>query len=158
MCWINKNKNNLKQYVSNRVNKVQQSKIKIFFTPGKLNPADLCSKPKPSKEYINNVFWTTDPSYLNQTDNTWIDVYTGENIHRKKLPQEEEEIIQAEINETIKANIHLAKITPKESMEGIIGVIHKHNNYYTILNITAQCFRAIFLMTKTCGMKVAKYS
>ena len=33
-------------------------------------------------------------------------------------------------------------------MEGINGVIHKHNNYYTILNITAQCFRAIYLMTK----------
>ena len=148
MCWINKNKNNLKQYVSNRVNKIQQSKIKIFFTPGKLNPADLCSKPKPSKEYINNVFWTTGPSYLNQTDNTWIEVYKGENILQQKLPQEEEEIIQTEINETIKANIHLAKITPKESMEGINGVIHKHNNYYTILNITAQCFRAIFLMTK----------
>ena len=41
--WINKNKNNLKTYVSNRVAKTQQSKIQVLFTPGNQNPADLCS-------------------------------------------------------------------------------------------------------------------
>ena len=57
--WINKNSNSLKTYVSNRVAKIQNSNIPILFTPGKLNPADLCSKPTPSKEYVNNPFWTT---------------------------------------------------------------------------------------------------
>ena len=48
MHWINKDKNNLKTYVSNRVEKIQQTNIQIVFVPGKQNPADLVSKPKPS--------------------------------------------------------------------------------------------------------------
>ena len=67
--WISKDKNNLKAYVSNRVAKIQQTKIQILFVPGKFNPADLVSKPQPSKEYINNKFWTTGPSFLQQGNN-----------------------------------------------------------------------------------------
>ena len=65
MHWISKNKNNLKTYVSNRVAKIQQTNIQILFVPGKKNPADLVSKPKPCKDYINNKFWTTGPEFFN---------------------------------------------------------------------------------------------
>ena len=44
MHWISKNKNNLKLYVSNRVAKIQQTKIQVLFLPGKFNPADLVGK------------------------------------------------------------------------------------------------------------------
>ena len=80
MHWIGKNRNNLKLYVSNRVSKIQQSKIQILFVPGKYNPADLVSKPKPSKEYINNKFWTTGPSFLQQETNEWIETYKMEKV------------------------------------------------------------------------------
>ena len=41
------------------------------------NPADLVSKPKPCKDYINNLFWTTGPTFLQQEDNNWIEKYNG---------------------------------------------------------------------------------
>ena len=52
--WIQKNINSLKTYVANRVKKIQDSYIKVLYVPGKQNPADLCSKPQPEKDYINN--------------------------------------------------------------------------------------------------------
>jgi len=149
--WINKNKNNLKTYVSNRVAKIQQSKIQVLFTPGKQNPADLCSKPKPSKEYINNPFWTTGPSYIQQSDNEWMEKYKMENVlqlDQNKIPEEKFEEFKNEIKETVSISVNTAKITVKEP-EGIFGVVHIYSNYHTMLNVVAQCFRAIHLMTKS---------
>ena len=85
--WINKNKNTLKLYVSNRVHKIQQSKVKILFTPGTKNPADLCSKPKPCKDYVNNSFWMNGPDYLQQEDNEWLEKYDLNNILKDQLPK-----------------------------------------------------------------------
>ena len=84
MHWISKNKNNLKTYVSNRVAKIQQTKIQILFVPGKENPADLVSKPKPSKDYINNTFWTTGPSFLQQDNDEGIEKYKLDKLCESK--------------------------------------------------------------------------
>ena len=150
--WINKNKNNLKTYVSNRVAKIQQSKIQVLFTPGKQNPADLCSKPKPSKEYINNPFWTTGPSYIQQSDNDWMEKYKIENIlqlDQNTIPKEKLAEFENEIKESISITVNTADITVKElESEGIYGTINIYSNYHTMLNVVAQCFRAIHLMTK----------
>merc|ERR1712175_69482 len=45
------------------------------------------------------------------------------------------------------ANIFNSKITPAIS-SGIFGVMYNYSNYYTILNIVAQCFRAIHIMSE----------
>ena len=66
MYWKSENKNNLKFGVSNRVAKIQQTKIQIIFVPGKFIPADLVSKAHPSKQYNKNTFWATGPSCLKQ--------------------------------------------------------------------------------------------
>ena len=87
MHWIGKDKNNLKLYVSNRVSKIQQSKIQILFVPGKYNPADLVSRPKPSKEYINNKFWTTGPSFLLQGNNELIEIHKMEKVVQSNIPK-----------------------------------------------------------------------
>ena len=147
MHWINKNKNNLKTYISNRVEKIQQSNLQILFTPGKQNPADLCSKPHPSKEYINNTFWTTGPSYIQQGDDKFIEEYRMENVLKSKLPEEELENFNIELKPITSININAMNIQVKEP-EGIYQVLYKYNKYSTILNVVAQCFRAIFLMTK----------
>ena len=147
MHWINKNKNNLKTYISNRVEKIQQSNIQILFTPGKQNPADLCSKPHPSKEYINNTFWTTGPLYIQEGDDKFIEEYRMENVLKSKLPEEELENFNIELKPMTSININAMNIQIKEP-EGIYQVLYKYNKYSTILNVVAQCFRAIFLMTK----------
>ncbi len=144
MNWINKNRNNLKTYISNRVEKIQQSNIQILFTPGKQNPADLCSKPHPSKEYINNTFWTTGPSYIQQGDDKFIEEYRIENVSKIKITRRRIRKFQHRIETN---NINAMNIQIKEP-EGIYQVLYKYNKYSTILNIVAQCFRAIFLMTK----------
>ena len=147
MHWISKNKNNLKTYVSNRVAKIQQTNIQILFVPGKENPADLVSKPKPCKDYINNKFWTTGPEFLQLEDNHWIEKFDLKTVVQSKLPEEEMDEFKTEFKQIPEANIFNSKITP-EIPSGLIGVMYKYNNYYTILNIVAQCFRAIYLMSK----------
>ena len=64
MHWICKEKDQLKTYVRNRIQKIQEAELKILYTPGKENPADLTTKPKPTHTYINNKFWINGPEYL----------------------------------------------------------------------------------------------
>ena len=145
--WISKNKNNLKLYVSNRVEKIQNSKIQIYFVPGKQNPADLVSKPKPSKEYINDTFWTSGPTFLQQDNNNWLEKYKMEVMIQDNLPDTEVNEYQTEFRKIPEANIFNSKITP-ETPSGVFGIMYRYNNYYTILNIVAQCFRAIHMMSE----------
>ena len=130
MHWISKNKNDLKLHVSNRVVKIQQTKIQILFVPGKLNPADLVSKPQPSKEYINNTFWTTGPPFLQQDNNNWLDKYKLEEVIQNNVPDPEIDDYQTEFKHIPEDNIFNSKIS-RTNPSGIFGVIYKYSNYYT---------------------------
>ena len=88
--WIQKDVNSLKTYVANRVKKIQDAHIKILFVPGKQNPADLCSKPQPGKDYINNPFWINGPSYIQENDNSWIQEKELKHIANLKHPEQDE--------------------------------------------------------------------
>ena len=66
--WIKKDMNKLSVYISNRVQKIQNSGVRIFFVPGVLNPGDLVSKPKPSRDYVNNSFWLHGPKLSKVTE------------------------------------------------------------------------------------------
>ena len=147
LTWINKNKNALKTYVSNRVSKIQEANLKILYTPGTENPADLCSKPKPSKEYINNVFWTSGPSYLQLPNKEWEEKYSLKLVTNQKLSEDEETSIIKEEKPITKVKINNIKLEIKPP-QGIYSLIDKYNNYTKLLNVTAQCFRAIVLMTR----------
>ena len=172
--WVNKDKNTLRLYVSNRVNKIQQTNIKILFTPGTQNPADLCSKPKPGRDYINNPFWTTGPSYLQQNDNSWLEKYDLKNVVTEQLSEKEMDFYNEELKKTMleeltqhPTRLCMSKIgrctaektpttvqinTVKTEViqpEGIYGVMNKYSNFTTALNIIAQCFRALALMTNS---------
>jgi len=145
LTWINKDKNSLNVYVSNRVCKIQATKLKILFTPGCQNPADLCSKPKPSKEYINNIFWTSGPDYLKQPNKEWEEKYSWEKMMEKKLCEEDEKSVNLEIKKQ-KIKIQTTKFD-SEKNQGIFSLIEKFNNLNKILNIVVQCFRAIAKLT-----------
>ena len=114
--------------------------------PGKLNPADLVSKPQPSKEYINNTFWTTGPLFLQQDNNDWLDKYKLEEVIQNNVPDPEIDDYQTEFKQIPEVIIFNSKITATNP-SGIFGVMYKYSNYYTILNIVAQCFRAIYIMS-----------
>ena len=43
--------------------------------PGALNPSDLVSKPKPSRDYVNNLFWLHGPNYLRIPAHSWMPEY-----------------------------------------------------------------------------------
>ena len=76
--------------------------------------------------------------------------YKMENVlqlDQNKIPEEKLEEFRNEIKETVSITVNAANITAIEP-EGIFGVIHIYSNYYTMLNVVAQCFRAIYLMTK----------
>ena len=67
-------------------------------------------------------------------------------VLQNKIPEEELNIFNTEIKEVISTNINTARITVKESNR-INEVVHQYSKYHTILNIVAQCFRSIYLMT-----------
>ena len=144
MHWISKNKYNLKLYVWNSVTKFQLTKIQILFLPVKFNHADLVSKPQASKEYINKKFWTTGASFLQQENNDWFDKYKLEEVIQNNVPETEVIDYQTEFMQIAEANILNNKITPAIP-SGIFGVMYNYSHYYTILNIVAQCSRAIYI-------------
>ena len=124
--------------------------------PGKFNPADLVSKPQASKEYINNKFWTTGPSFLQQENNDWLEKYKLEKVIQNNIPETEVNDYQTEFKQIPEANIFNSKITPAIP-SGIFGVMYNYSNYYTILNIVAQCFRAIHIMSEKNQNEERKY-
>ena len=54
---------------------------------------------------------------------------------------------ETEFKQVPEANIFHSKVTPTNS-SGIFEVMYKYSNYYTILNIIAQCFRAIHITSQ----------
>ena len=106
--WVQKDINSLKTYVSNRVKKIQDTHIKLFYVPGKQNPADLCSKPQPGKDYINNEFWINGPSYIQEDNNTWMDEKELNYVTKIKLPEQDEDTLTLELKPQVQATVLLA--------------------------------------------------
>ena len=77
LCWI-KNDRPWKAYVQSRVNEIRQliNKNKWKFCPGKVNPADLPSRPCLAKDLIRSDLWWHGPSFLQQSDDHWPDMPT----------------------------------------------------------------------------------
>ena len=70
-------------------------------------------------------------------------------LHQKTIPKEKLAEFENEIKESISITVNTADITVKElESEGIYGTINIYSNYHTMLNVVAQCFRAIHFMTK----------
>ena len=94
---------------------------KILYTPGKENPADLTTKPKPTHAYINNKLWINGPDYLEEPNEIWEEKHTLKEIIKNNLTQYEKTSIHNEIKRTtIKMNyLH---ITPQKE-EGILNII-----------------------------------
>ena len=66
MHWIRNNPAKLKIYVSNRVQKIQNSNFMIIYVPSELNPADFVTKKTSVEKYLNNNFWQNGPSFLKE--------------------------------------------------------------------------------------------
>merc|ERR1711954_310588 len=87
------------------------------------------------------------PSFLQQENNDWLEKYKLEKVIQNNIPETEVNNYQTEFKQIPEANIFNSKITPTIT-SGIFGVMYNYSNYYTILNIAAQCFRAIHLMSE----------
>ena len=84
--WVtNFSKNNLKTYVGNRIEKIQQHHYAIYHTPGAQNPSDLCTKTHNTQDYVNNTFWINGPDYLQDPTEQWKEKYKLENIIKQEL-------------------------------------------------------------------------
>ena len=70
-----------------------------------------------------------------------------EEVIQNNVPETEVNNYQTEFKQIPEANIFNSKIT-SVIPSGIFGVMYNYSNYYTILNIVAQCFRAIHLMSE----------
>ena len=172
----------------NLVKQIQDSHIKILFVPGKQTPADLCSKPQPGKDYINNQFLTNGPSYIQGKDDSWIKDQELDNNVKLQIPEQDKDLLVGELKPQTQATVMQADVEepppayittgkendvseeiikgsekirssnqkPKDEHEGpdgIYPVLNRYSNFRTALNIVAQRFRALDLMTK--GLKDA---
>ena len=97
MHCICKEKDQLKTYVRNRIQKIQEAELKILYTPGKENRADLTTKSKPTHAYINNKLWINGPDYIEEPNDIWEEKHTLKEIIKNNLTRDEKTSIHNEI-------------------------------------------------------------
>ena len=81
MYWIIKPIDKLAVYVCNRVKKIKEAGIdqNVFYTSSEDNVADLVTKVRPLKDYVNSSFWDEGPKYLE--DEGWKEGRSIQEIH-----------------------------------------------------------------------------
>lgn len=73
LLCINNESKRFKTYVANRLNEIRQHSDQEQWRhcPGKLNPADDCSRGLNAQQYVNNQRWLNGPQFLWLSENTW---------------------------------------------------------------------------------------
>lgn len=149
--WVEKKSSELTVFVHNRVKKLQQAGIRILRTDTSENPADLISKVKPVKEYVNNKFWMEGPAYLKQYDETW---RKGRYIQKIKIEQTPLVELQAETENECKSTkevvrINFIKVAQKQAHKNIITkCLQMSFDLTKVLHIILICLQALLKMTK----------
>lgn len=73
LCWIKKQPRKRKEYVSNRVAKIQiQTKgAQWHHVPTEMNPADMASRGISPSELVNNKLWWNGPCWMKERQPKW---------------------------------------------------------------------------------------
>lgn len=133
--WIRKSTNDLKTFVSNRVqnihNKTNKSEWRHVIS--EQNPADLVSRGMNVKDFLQSKLWLSGPEWLSQPEQSWpktkIDVSEQEKIEYSK------ELRPATAQKSL-----VAPIMYRDSNELLI---HAISGWYKLLRITSLVFRFI---------------
>ena len=153
MHWIRNNPDKLKVYVSNRVLKIQNSRFRIIYVPGELNPSDFVTKKTSVEKYLNNSFWQNGPKFLKENTEEILSKYQV----FPNIPFDHLQEADKEFRPKIQVNNNVVKSgrpdysnpdTLSNSDSHLIKLISRWSDFRKILRITALCLKAIALMTK----------
>ncbi|WP_253302436.1 DUF1759 domain-containing protein [Wolbachia endosymbiont of Psylliodes chrysocephala] len=88
LSWIQSDKNRLKQYVRNRVQKILESSNKTCWRwlPTKLNPADHATRDENPKH--SEAKWLTGPAFLHQPFSQWPEGTLDANFDKSEMTKE----------------------------------------------------------------------
>ena len=66
LYWIKKKIGELNTYCANRVKKIQDTGLSVFYTNTTTNPADFVSKVKKASSFLNNPLYDQGPKYMEE--------------------------------------------------------------------------------------------
>jgi len=71
--WIHGQSRNFKPFVAHRVGEIHEdcNPDQWRYVPGKLNPADYCTRGLTVEELFDNECWWCGPAFLSQTNENW---------------------------------------------------------------------------------------
>ena len=146
--WCLQNPDELKVYVSNRVNMIKQINFTILYVPGYENPADYTTKTTPINEYLNTEFWQNGPHLLRTNTDDLISEYCIEYLQDDTLSTKQSEELKAE-TKPVKAKILVQKEKELPSFE-IQNILERKSNDSKILRIT--CYFLKFMSKAITGI------
>ena len=153
MYWLIKPLDKLATYVFNRVKAIKDAGVdhNVFYTASEENVADLVTKVKPLRDYINNSFWDEGPTYLK--DEEWKEGRSIKEIHALQKPSEsEEEEIEKEVkkNTNIRANfIRASQVMVEDNI--VSAVMKRSNDLAKVVMILRRSIHAVLKFRKLIG-------
>ena len=76
---------------------------------------------------MNNKSWTKGPSFIQQRNDNWFDIYTLEVVIQNNVPETIVKDYQTELEQIPEANIINSKITSLSS-SAMFDIMHKNDN------------------------------
>ena len=140
-------------YAFNRVKAIKDAGVdqNVFYTASEENVADLVTKVKPLRDYINNSFWDEGPTYLE--DKEWKEGRSIKEIHALQKPSErEEEEIEKEVkkNKSIQANfIRASQVMVEDNI--VSAVMKRSNDLAKVVMILRRSIHAVLKFRKLIG-------
>ena len=142
MFWIKKNTGDLTIYVANRVRKIQDYGIPIFYVDYFNNPSDNVSKVKNVKQYLNTDLWDYGAPYM--SDPEWYVGRSIEEIREEKSPSPSlsEEIAKEVRKSPQEVYINLTQMIQTPSTQNIISFVQlQTNDLSKIKRLLLYCFK-----------------
>ncbi|XP_064622592.1 uncharacterized protein LOC135484832 [Lineus longissimus] len=128
LAWISKPAYTWQTFVANRVSEIQNlvPPRKWSHLPGKINPADLCSRGCSAESLVNSQLWWEGPDFLRKEEESWpkqrIDTAELELAEQKKKPK------------TFSA-LQVKEKTTDQTKSEQLKLVEKYESYHKFLRV-----------------------
>ncbi|XP_055904752.1 uncharacterized protein LOC129940431 [Eupeodes corollae] len=133
LSWIRSNPGKHKQYVANRITKIQElTTIDCWrYVPTKSNPADIASRGVYPSQLHSLDLWWSGPTWLQKDEGEW----------------PEQKFVVSDVQEvtTLFATHSPSKLTEDKMA---LGLLYKYSDINTLIGVTCWCYRYIAIKLK----------
>lgn len=137
--WINKQHNELKAFVSNRIKIIQEKTNRFVWkhVSSADNPADLVSRGMDIPKFLKSKFWLEGPEWLKKPETAWP-------LTRLSISPQAKVEIGRECKQKIGISNVFMLLCPKDNTL----IYNKYDNWDTIVNVTAYVQRVFRIARK----------